>query len=89
MPVAGFGADVLANRVANLAGPMLEHGFVAAFDQEAGFRFGAGVTQQNPPAVRLHFRFGLRHELHHAIEFFKGTFFPHAHVGDELREARP
>ena len=42
-PVAGFTSDVFADRFTNLAGPMFEDGFVAAFNQEP--RFNALIWQ--------------------------------------------
>ena len=75
--------------VADFLAPIVEHGAVAAFEEETRLRFGAGVAEEDAASLGVQLRLGLFHEIEHAFKFLKGNLLAHFHVGNELRVARP
>jgi hypothetical protein len=83
------GPDLPFDRVANFRAPLFENGALPAFDEQTGFRFGTGVTQQQAAALCLHFRPGLGHQLGKAVQLGERQLLAHDDVRDDLRETRP
>src|SRR5262245_48933910 len=83
------GPNLVPDRFSDFQGPLFQHDAVPAFHEEARFGFGAGVTEQDAPALRFGGCFRLRQERVHTVELVEGLLLTDFDVGDELREARP
>jgi len=55
--------DVLANDIPDLLSPLVEHGLVASFEEEARLGLGSRVTQQHAAALRAKFGLSRRQEF--------------------------
>src|SRR5690348_2727063 len=64
-------ANLPFDRVANLRAPFVEHRFVAAFEEQPRFGFGAGIAQEQSTALRFQFGFSFADQSHHAVEILK------------------